>query len=129
VQRGQRAVVPSGNGGDASELTHVTQFEDRAVIEGPRGADVRIDQRVGAQLHDTGHPEVHDELAVIVQRDQQVLASAAHRPHDVADDLARRDELGVRRMPCVDDALAGERGGDLAPYGLDLGELGHVPAA
>ena len=69
---------------------------------------------------------MHDQLALIVEREEEVLAAATHRLHAMTDDITGRYELAVRRMPCVDDALACERRSDLSPDGLDLGELGHA---
>lgn len=125
-ERGQRRVRPAGNHRDAAESTYVAVLENRAVVEVPRGPHVLVgDPGLGDAQH-AGHAEVHDQLVIVVEREQQVFAATL----DLADARAARGncggELGRLVGAGVEDETAGQSRGELAPNGLDLGQLGHL---
>ena len=77
------------------ELAHVAQLDPAAVVEVPRRPPERIERaRRVDRAHHAGHAEVHDELAVVVEREQQVLAAAARPGDRRAERVASRAELG-----------------------------------
>ena len=84
---------------DPPELADVRELEQIAVVEPPPGPHVRDRApcvRPPTKLDAAGHAEVHDQFAVVVELDQQVLASAADSGRSGSDRLGRRGELGRR---------------------------------
>ena len=79
---GQRGVLPHRHHADAPEPADVAQLQHPPVVERPPRPHVRI-ELAGSQPQHAGHPEVDDQLAVVVEREQQVLARAA-RPRRCA---------------------------------------------
>ena len=123
-QGGERGVLPHSDHPDAAEATNVTELEDSSVVERPPGADVRVELPWAKSQH-PGHPEVDDELAVVIQREQQVLPA----PPDGVDAGPRRErcgrELGGRVPPRLRDGSTGHEWLELPSHRLDLGQLRH----
>ena len=79
-QRRNRPVVPGRHHPDPPEASDVAVLESLGSAEMPEGPHVRVARR-GADPEPTGHPQVHDDLPVVVEIDQQVLARPPHPFH------------------------------------------------
>ena len=91
-------------------------------------------RHLGRSLPDaelTGHPEVDDESATVIEVQEEVLPPPAHGPHGGADGGGGARELGRRVGVGLDDRASDEHGLEATSDGLDLGQFGHdvtVPA-
>jgi hypothetical protein len=124
-QRRQSTFVPVVIGHpNPTEPSNIAVTEDLAVVEVPPRAKVRIvEVSVGKEL--AGHSEVHDELSIIVQSEQQELPTSAYRLEGGTGNLNSRRELGRLERAGVDDASTHQPRFELTADGLDLGQLGH----
>ncbi len=85
-QRGEGGVLPHLHHADPPEPPDVAELEHPTIVERPPRPHVRIELTRPHAQH-AGHPQVHHQLAVVVERQQQVLASTPHR----VDARARRE--------------------------------------
>ena len=89
------------------------------------GANVRVGPTRGGDAEHAGHAEVNDELVVVVEIEQQVLAPTPMPANGGAHGEDGGGELrGLVGGRC-DDAASLDAGPELAADGLDLGQLGH----
>src|SRR5438105_431394 len=105
-----------------------------ALGEGDARVDVRRQLRRRA-LHEqptTAHAEVRDERETAVQVREQVLSMAANRdegpaPKPAIEPAAHGSAQPLAGEPDRADGPAGDGGFEVAPDGLDFGQLGHPP--
>jgi len=131
VQGRNVAVVAVGRRLDPSEAAHVVEGQESALIEFPPRPEVAVMSvelfLSGGEGQTSGHTEVHDELVwLVVEVDQQVLASAVDTLHRGADGVEGRGELGRRVSASAGHDRTDEVGGQLPPDRLDFGEFGHL---
>jgi len=80
------------------------------------------------------HPEVHQESPTRIESHNQILATAPHLRHALADELTgdddrveRPDETCIANLDMLETCPL-EDGSDCPAHGLDLGQLRHVPS-
>jgi hypothetical protein len=117
-----------------AEAAHVVEQEPLARVELHAHAHVRTGLLVAGpdEQQVARHAQVHHEVHVVVELEQQVLAAAG----DSADppsghgrgELLRRSRLAPARVDHVEplDPPGDEGGRELKADRLDLGELGHL---
>src|SRR4051812_44193589 len=103
-------MVVGRNHRDPAEPPHVAKLEHRAVIQRPPSADVGIALvlwRTDPQA--AGHAQVDDQLAPVVELDQQVLASPTYSVDARPDRVPGASELGRGVAAGVDDPPSGHQ--------------------
>jgi hypothetical protein len=109
---------------DPAEPADVAEAQHRRVIEGPPGSQVGVVE-VGAGDELAGHAEVDDQLAVVIEIDEQELAPPAECLDGGGNGFHRGGEFGRGVAAGGDDATAHQAWFELAADGLDLGQLWH----
>jgi len=133
VERGQADVVACVDDGYSTEPSDVAEDEPAVVVEQPSRTFVGVD-RVGCVVESelAGHSEVDDQLAVVVEFDDQILAAPANTVDAGPARLRGRPELRRWVSSPLDDDTPHEFRLELASKRLDLREFWHrrtIPAA
>jgi hypothetical protein len=120
-------VLPGRHHRQAPEATHVAELEHRTVVEAPPRPHVGVEHgRVRPHAQLAGHAQVHDQLPIVVEADQQVLAPPIHPGDHRTGGLRGLGELRRRVTPPGGDHPADHQRLELAPDGLDLRQLGQL---
>jgi hypothetical protein len=89
----KRRPLPRWHDPDPAEPAHVAQLEHPAVVERPPRPHVGV-LSIGAHPQLPRHPEVDDQLPVVVELEQQVLPPPADALDHRTCGVGRRSELG-----------------------------------
>ena len=138
---GIAAVLAGVDDGDPAEPPGVTQHEDAAVVQAepdPHMLAGSVHLPGGVVLiedpDDAGHPQVDDQLDSgrrrrrrPLERQQQELPPAADVGDPASDRTTERADAArrIRVALGIDDGATDDQRSQLAPHGLDLGELRH----
>ena len=139
-RRGRACVVAGVDHGDTSEPSRVAEDQGLAVIElqpDSHMLPIRVDEAgrvvVGEHAKDPGHPEMHDQLGRRLRTrpsewKEEELAASLDARDPSADGARDRSDAPCRvGVPLRrDDGASGHERSQLAPHGLDLGELRHA---
>ena len=122
-RQGAFVLVVDGNP-DTAESADVAIAEHSAIVEPPPRTHVRIGE-IGDRKQLASHAEVHDQLSVVIEVEQQELASPPNGLERRADRLSGWRELLGGVAVSLNDRAAAEPGRKLPANRLDLGQLGH----
>jgi len=122
MQGRQRCVLAGINNGDPAESPHVSENKATPIIEQPRCPLIRIGFGITwIEPKLTRHSQMHDELAVVLEFEQQVLASPVDLDDRDVNEIGRLDELRRREGAARHDRPPNHLRAQLAAKGLDLG--------